>query len=107
MQGYSSIMVGLDLGAGASERVKLAADLADRFNATLIGFACRQPMQEVLGDTSPLAAAILEQERRLEEEESREGRRALPCVGRIEEPHHLSDVHRHTQYLLCGLCVGV
>ena len=69
MQGYSSIMVGLDLGAGASERVKLAADLADRFNATLIGFACRQPMQEVLGDTSPLAAAILEQERRLEEED--------------------------------------
>ena len=81
MQGYSSIMVGLDMGAGASGRVKLAADLADRFNATLIGFACRQPMQEVLGDAYTSCSCH---------------HRARSAVS-----------NRHAQYLLCGLCVRV
>ena len=40
---YTSIMVGLDLGAGSRERTRLAAQLAERFQARLIGVASRQP----------------------------------------------------------------
>src|SRR3954464_9221188 len=38
----ASIMVSLDLGATAAARVRLAASLADRFEATLTGVAARK-----------------------------------------------------------------
>lgn len=40
---YKSIMVGLDLGSHSPGRVRVAASLADRFGARLIGVAARQP----------------------------------------------------------------
>ena len=40
---YASIMVGLDLGDGSRERTRLAAQLAERFQARLIGVASREP----------------------------------------------------------------
>ena len=40
---YASIMVGLDRGKAAPERARLAAQLAARFQARLIGIAARRP----------------------------------------------------------------
>lgn len=40
---YASIMVGLDLGDGSRERTRLAAKLAERFQARLVGVASREP----------------------------------------------------------------
>ncbi|MHC2017703.1 universal stress protein [Methylobacterium sp. CM6247] len=40
---YTSIMVGLDLGDGSRGRTKLAAHLAETFQARLIGVAARRP----------------------------------------------------------------
>lgn len=46
----ASIMVSVDLGQSAASRVRLAADLADRFSATLTGIAARR-----LADLGPVA----------------------------------------------------
>ena len=40
---YASIMVGLDLGDGSRDRTRLAAQLAGRLQARLIGIASREP----------------------------------------------------------------
>ena len=69
MSDYASVMVGLDLGRSVGGRVRLAAALAERFDARLIGIAARQPTVALMGDAPFAAASILEQERRLEAEE--------------------------------------
>jgi nucleotide-binding universal stress UspA family protein len=52
---YTSIMVGLDLGAGSRERTRLAAQLAERFQARLIGVGARQPDYPRASGEYPLA----------------------------------------------------
>ncbi|ACS41492.1 universal stress protein [Methylorubrum extorquens] len=45
---YASIMVAVDLGEHARERVRLAGHLADDFNARLIGVAAEMPAYEAV-----------------------------------------------------------
>ena len=61
MSDYASVMVGLDLGRSVGGRVRLAAALAERFDARLIGIAARQPTVALMGDAPFAAASILEQ----------------------------------------------
>ncbi|ACL60075.1 universal stress protein [Methylobacterium nodulans] len=62
---YASIMVSLDLGPAAAARVQLAADLAGRFDARLIGVAARHVPDPVT------AADIAEVEQIFEAEKDR------------------------------------
>jgi nucleotide-binding universal stress UspA family protein len=58
---YASLCVALDLGPNTIPRVKLAADLADRFGARLIGVAGREPVISVVG-AAPFADAVIFQQ---------------------------------------------
>lgn len=40
--GFASIMVPINLGAGAADRVRLAVSLAERFGSRLIGIAAQE-----------------------------------------------------------------
>lgn len=62
---YASIMVPLNLGEGAEDRVKLAASLADRFGSRLIGIAGEELVLPYLGDgLSGMDATLIEDSRR-------------------------------------------
>lgn len=56
---YASIMVPLDLGEGAADRVELAASLAERFGSRLIGVAAEDYVLPYLGDGFSGVDAIL------------------------------------------------
>ncbi|ACA17674.1 UspA domain protein [Methylobacterium sp. 4-46] len=60
---YASIMVSLDLGAAAQARAQLAADLAGRFEARLIGVAARQVPDPVTATDIAEAERIYEAEK--------------------------------------------
>jgi len=63
--GYSSIMVHLDLGISAENRVTLAAGIAGRFDAHLIGVAAAEPWLPISGDPGMgMDATIIETYRR-------------------------------------------
>ena len=47
---YSTLMVHLDVGSSNAGRLQVAADLADRFQASVVGIAGCQPMQVVYAD---------------------------------------------------------
>jgi nucleotide-binding universal stress UspA family protein len=47
---YSTLMVQLELGQPNTDVLRIAADLAHRFDAAVIGIAGCQPMQMVVGD---------------------------------------------------------
>lgn len=67
---YSSIMVHLDLGAGAENRVTLAAGIADRFDAHLIGVAAAEPWPPVSGDPGMgMDPTIIDAHRQMVEED--------------------------------------
>ena len=48
---YANLMVNLELGRSNSELLHVAVDLADRFQARVIGIATCQPMQVDFGDS--------------------------------------------------------
>lgn len=56
---YASIMVPLNLGAGAEDRVKLAAALAERFKSRLIGIAAEEFVVPYIGEGTASVDAIL------------------------------------------------
>lgn len=56
---YASIMVPLNLGAGAEDRVKLAASLAERFKSRLIGIAAEEFAVPYIGEGTASVDAIL------------------------------------------------
>ncbi|PZU64849.1 universal stress protein [Sphingobium sp.] len=47
---YATLMVHLELGKSNVDLLKITADLADRFQASVIGIAACQPIQYVYGD---------------------------------------------------------
>jgi nucleotide-binding universal stress UspA family protein len=47
---YATLMVHMELGRPNTGLLSVAAELADRFNAGVVGIAARQPMQMVYGD---------------------------------------------------------
>ena len=62
---YASIMVPLNLGSGAADRVKLAASLADRFGSRLIGIAAEDFILPYVGDgLASVDAFLIEESKR-------------------------------------------
>ena len=59
---YSTLMVHLTLGTSNAALLRIAADLARKFDASLIGIAACQPMPMVYGD-GYMPAEIFEQDR--------------------------------------------
>lgn len=57
--GYASIMVPLNLGIGADQRVELAASLAKRFRSRLIGIAAEDIVVPYMGDGTTGVDALL------------------------------------------------
>ena len=64
----SNIVVSLDLGDAAADRVRLAAALAERFGATLTGVAAREILAPMLADDTLAIERIFEEEERLARE---------------------------------------
>ena len=60
--GYRTLMVHLEIGRSNSHLLKIAGELADRFDASLIGIAACQPMQMVYGD-GYIPGDVIEQSR--------------------------------------------
>jgi nucleotide-binding universal stress UspA family protein len=60
--GYASIMVPLHLGAGAEDRVRLAASLAERFKSRLIGIAAEEFVVPYIGEGAMGVDAVLVEE---------------------------------------------
>lgn len=56
---YASVMVPLNLGEGAADRVELAASLAERFGSRLIGIAAEDFVLPYIGDGLASVDAIL------------------------------------------------
>ncbi|WP_018263605.1 universal stress protein [Methylobacterium sp. WSM2598] len=66
---YASIVVSLDTGPETGDRVRLAADLARRFEATLTGVAARRvPAPAAVNDFRDAEAIFAREEARLREE---------------------------------------
>ena len=84
---YASIMVSLDLGPNVAARVKLAAELAERFGARLLGIAARQLAVAVAAEVPFAAGAIIEEDQRSVSDElgqiERAFRDAIGSHGRI------------------------
>jgi nucleotide-binding universal stress UspA family protein len=83
---YSTLMVHLDLGAPNNHLLSIAADLAERFKASVIGIAACQPMQLTYGDGSMsyMSADVIEQDRTEMEKEmnAAEGRFRAALQGK-------------------------
>lgn len=61
----ASIMVPLNLGGGAEDRVKLAASLAERFKSRLIGIAAEEFIVPYVGEgTASIDAILIEEAKR-------------------------------------------
>jgi nucleotide-binding universal stress UspA family protein len=69
MTTYASILVGLDAEPTASARVKLAANLAARFDARLIAAGARTPVIRTLGETISYSRVIAEYDARQAKED--------------------------------------
>lgn len=59
---YATLMVHLDLDASNENLLQIAGDLAERFDANVIGIAACQPLQMIYGDGYMLAD-VIEQDR--------------------------------------------
>lgn len=62
--GFASVMVPLNLGAGAADRVRLSLSLAERFGGRLIGIAAQEFVVPYLGDGAVGVDALLIDEAR-------------------------------------------
>jgi nucleotide-binding universal stress UspA family protein len=99
MSAYASLMVAAGLGPGARPRLRLAADLADRFGARLIGVGARQPVSGAMGEVGFAAAAIADEDKREAETELREVensfRQAMGSGNGLSIRTALADPARH------------
>ena len=68
--GYRTLMVHLEIGNSNSHLLKITGDLAERFDANLIGIAACQPMQMVYAD-GYIPGEVIEQSRKEMEVETR------------------------------------
>jgi nucleotide-binding universal stress UspA family protein len=59
---YATLMVHLELGRSNAGLLRVTAELAERFGASVIGIAARQPMQMAYGDAY-VAGDLIEQDR--------------------------------------------
>jgi nucleotide-binding universal stress UspA family protein len=60
---YMSLMVHLELGRGNESVLSVAADLAERFGASVIGIAAVQPTQPVYGNDCYVPPALMNEDR--------------------------------------------
>lgn len=60
--GFASIMVPINLGAGAADRVRLSVSLAERFGSRLIGVAAQELAVLFIGDGTVSVDAMLVEE---------------------------------------------
>jgi len=72
MSSYASLIVNLDLGPDAASRVALAASLAERFGARLIGSASRSIIPALPLEAGFAAQTLIEQWREIAAEELQE-----------------------------------
>lgn len=90
---YASLMVHLDLGAPNAGLLQVAADLAERFKARVIGIAACRPMPIAFGD-GYMSAEVIEQDRAESEKETNKAeadfRAAL--LGKVAEPEWRSTI---------------
>lgn len=70
----SNILVSVDLGAAATDRVRLAADIAGRFDATLTAVAARQLVTMIPVESPDASERIFEIEETRAKEELAEAR---------------------------------
>ena len=68
---YATLMVHMEIGRSNSNVLKIAGDLADRFDAALIGIAASQPMQMVYADGYIPTDVIAQSQREMEIENQR------------------------------------
>jgi nucleotide-binding universal stress UspA family protein len=85
---YKSLMVHLQLRQSNDGVLRIAADLAERFHAGVIGIAVCQPMQIVQGDAY-VSGDLIEQDREEITQEIKEAERAFrqalgTCAGPVE-----------------------
>lgn len=85
---YATLMVHLELGRANTGLLKIAADLAERFHAAVIGIVARQPLQIIYTD-GYLPAELVQQDRAELEAQvaaaEKEFRDALsPRISRLE-----------------------
>lgn len=90
---YASLMVHLDLGASNVGLLKVAADLAGRFKARVIGIAACQPMPIAFGD-GYMSAEVIEQDRAESEKETNKVEADFRAAlhGRVAEPEWRSTI---------------
>lgn len=84
--GYASIMVALHLGPGASDCVRVAAELGERFGSRLIGIGAEDFVVPYVGDPIGFADASLVEEARAAAAQSLEKAEAMfrASAGRID-----------------------
>ena len=68
---YATLMVNLDFGHSNAALLQAAGDLAERFQASVIGVAARQPLQPVYGEGF-VSGEVAEQDRAQLEQEARD-----------------------------------
>ena len=73
---YSSFMVHLDLGASNDAILRVAADLADRYNANVIGIAACQPLLDVYGSGYLPAGVYEDDQKRIDRNLEKKRRRS-------------------------------
>lgn len=90
---YASLMVHLDLGAPNAGLLQIAADLAGRFKARVIGIAACQPMPIAFGG-GYMSAEVIEQDRAESEKETNRAEADFRAAlhGRVAEPEWRSTI---------------
>jgi nucleotide-binding universal stress UspA family protein len=86
--GYASIMVPLHLGADATDRVTLAAGLAERFGSRLIGIGAEDFALPYAADaTASVEALLIDEAKRTAQDNLQKAERAFRAAA-----HHLADI---------------
>lgn len=92
--GFASIMVPLNLGVGAADRVKLSLSLAERFGSRLIGIAAQDIVVPYMGDgTASIDELLIEQARQA----------ATDDVAKAEETFRRTASHYNGIAWRCGI----
>jgi nucleotide-binding universal stress UspA family protein len=83
---YSSVMVHLDLDESNDARLHVAGDLAEKFDAKLIGIACCQPQPSVYADGALAQGLVRQLEAEANEKlQKLEQRFRTACQNRVED----------------------
>ena len=116
---YATLMVHMEIGRGNAQLLKIAVDLADRFDANVIGIAACQPMQVVYAD-GYIPGEVIEQSRqemRLENQRAEnefraafQGRaasvswRSIVMYGSL--PNYIATEARSADLVITGVATG-